>query len=115
MAARSRLGPAGYGIRRNTSFAGKILDLGIIVDPWIIINSPTPSGIQKPGIPSGTEAWLKTVLEIMMGRRGNAIDIPETPDLTFSSTPTQEECQALYESLKETRALLKKLTERFDS
>jgi hypothetical protein len=75
----------------------------------------TSTGIQKPGIPAGTDPWLKTTLEILMGRRGNAIDVPEMPDITFSSTPTQDECQALYDANKTTRDLLRQLKDRFDS
>lgn len=118
MAARSRLGPAGYGIRRTGSFAGKAVDLGIVVDPFVAATTKTAftaTEIQKPGIPSDAQPWLKTTLEILMGRRGNAIDVPEIPDLTFSSTPTQAQCEALYASLKATREALNQLKGRFDS
>jgi hypothetical protein len=118
MAIITKPGFAGYGIRRRGSFASKAVDLGIIVDPFTATAtgiSAKSVGIQKPGIPTGTEAWLKTTLEILMGRRGNAIDVPEVPDLTFSATPTKAECEALYASVKATRDALNKLTGRFDS
>ena len=115
MAILTKPGFAGYGIRRRGSFAGKALDLGIVVDVWINPPGPVFDGPQKPGIPAGTEAWLKTMLEILTGRRGNSIEVPQVPDLTFSATPTQAECQALYDQVKATNEALKKLTERFDS
>ncbi len=114
MASKSRLGSSGYGIRRKGSFAGKAVDLGVITDPWRSVVTAS-SGIQKPGIPNDTQPWLKTTLEILMGRRGNAIDVPEVPDLTFSATPTQAECEALFASVKATRDSLQQLKDRFDS
>jgi hypothetical protein len=115
MASKSRLTSSGYGTRRKGSFAGKATDLGIIVDSWVSTTTTKSAGIQKPGIPSGTDPWLKNTLEILMGRRGNAIDVPDMPDITFSSTPTQDECQALYDANKLTRDLLRQLKDRFDS
>lgn len=38
---------------------------------------------------------VKDNLEILTGRRGNAIKVPELRILTFSATPTQAECEAL--------------------
>lgn len=115
MASKIRPGPCGYGIRRRGDFSGKAIDLGIIIDVWINPPGPVFNGPQKPGIPAGTEAWLKTMLEILTGRRGNAIDVPDIPDLTFSATPTQAECQALFDHLKATNAALRQFKDRFDS
>lgn len=115
MASKSRLTSSGYATRRVGSFAGKAVDLGIVVDIWINPPGPVFDGPQKPGIPAGTEEWLKTMLEILTGRRGNSIDVPEIPDLTFSATPTQAECEALYASLKKTRDALNEFKKRLDS
>ena len=43
--------------------------------------------IKKPGVPNGTPDWLKTIVEIQLGRRGNAIIVPSLQTLTFSATP----------------------------
>lgn len=115
MAVITKPGFAGYGIRRRGSFAGKALDLGIVVDVWINPPGPVFDGPQKPGIPTGTEEWLKTTLEILTGRRGNKIDVPEIPEITFSSTPTQAQCEQLYASLKATRDALNEFKKRLDS
>lgn len=115
MASKSRLGSSGFGIKRRGSFSGKAVDLGIIVDQFINVTTKVFTGPQKPGIPSGTDPWLKNMLEIMNGRRGNAIDVPDIPELTFSSTPTQAQCEALYDALKITNDRLRQLKNRFDS
>lgn len=118
MASKSRLTSSGYGTRRKGSFAGKAVDLGVIVDPFTATSTGVSAksvGIQKPGIPSDTDPWLKTTFEILMGRRGNKIDVPEIPEITFSATPTQAQCEQLYASLKATRDALNQLKGRFDS
>ena len=118
MASKSRLTSSGYATRRKGSFAGKAVDLGIVIDIFTATatgRSAKVVGIQKPDIPSDAQPWLKTTLEIMMGRRGNAIDVPEIPEITFSATPTQAECEALYSSVKAMRDALNQLKGRFDS
>lgn len=116
MASKSRLGSGGYGIRRKGSFAGKTLDAGVVAD--VLQSSQTRSrtgAIKKPGIPSGTPDWLKTMLETLIGRRGNAITPPQAQTLTFSATPTKAECEALYSHVTDIHTALTDLLKRFDS
>src|SRR5687768_18590548 len=101
MASKSRLTSSGYGTRRRGSFSGKTVDLGVIADQWLGTTT-TSAGIKKAGIPNDAPKWLKTNMEIILGRRGNAIELPELPELTFSATPTQAECQQLFDHLKAT-------------
>lgn len=115
MASKSRLGSGGYGIRRKGTFSGKTTDLGVITDAFMASLATKTAGIKKPGIPSDTPAWLRTNLEIYMGRRGNAIPIPEKTALTFSATPTKEECEALDAKVNAMHEAMKKLITRFDS
>ncbi|HEU4854956.1 MAG TPA: hypothetical protein VFS89_06665 [Nitrosospira sp.] len=118
MASKSRLTSSGYATKRKGSFAGKAVDLGIVIDIFTATatgRSAKVVGIQKPGIPSDAQPWLKNTLEILMGRRGNGIIVPEIPEITFSATPTQAQCEALYASLKRTRDALNELKGRFDS
>lgn len=70
--------------------------------------------IKKPGIPSGTPEWLKTMMEILTGRRGNRIEAPKFQQLTFSQTPTQAECEALYSYTNAVRAALEQIIARTD-
>ena len=120
MASTSRLGSGGYGIRRKGSFAGKTIgttetaNAGIVADAFLssLVRS---TAIKKPGVPKGTPEWLKTTLEIVLGRRGNAITVPSRQTLTFSATPTQAECEALYEYVNDIRSALADLLNRFDS
>lgn len=114
MASKSRLTSSGYGTRRRGSFSGKAVDLGIIVDQWYGTDTAS-TGIKKAGIPNDAPKWLKTNMEIILGRRGNSIDLPELPELTFSATPTQAECQALFDNLKATYSAVKQFKDRFDS
>jgi hypothetical protein len=114
MASKSRLTSSGYGTRRVGSFSGKAVDLGAIFDQWHGIET-AKAAIKKAGIPSTTPEWLRTNMEIILGRRGNAIDVPETPELTFSATPTQAECQALFDHVKATNEALQQFKERFDN
>lgn len=71
--------------------------------------------MKKPAIPDGTPAWLRTTLEIIMGRRKNAIAPPAAQALTFSSPPTQAECEALYAYVNDVRNVLERLLSRLDS
>jgi hypothetical protein len=116
MASTSRLGSGGYGIRRRGSFAGKTTagtETGIVADAFLssLVRS---TAIKKPGVPKGTPEWLKTTLEIVLGRRGNAVTVPSLQTLTFSATPTQAECEALYEYVNDIRSALEDLINRFD-
>lgn len=91
---------------------------GIVFESALIAGDISPPAnliIKKPGIPSGTPDWEKTMFEILTGRRGNAIDIPAAQALTFSSTPTQAECQALLAYVNVIRDAQEKLITRFDS
>lgn len=115
MASKSRLTSGGYGTRRKGSFAGKTTDLGVIADAFMASLATTTKGIKKPGIPADTPAWLRTSLEIYTGRRGNAIPIPAKQALTFSATPTKEECEALNAKVDRLHDTLNKLLTRFDS
>lgn len=71
--------------------------------------------MRKPAIPDGTAPWLRTMLEIIIGRRRNAIPIPPARKLTFSEPPTQAECEALYEYVSDVRNALASLIQRLDS
>jgi hypothetical protein len=71
--------------------------------------------MKKPSIPDGTPVWLRTTLEILTGRRKNAIAAPPPRTLTFSSPPTQAECEALYAYVNDVRNVLDRLLSRFDS
>ena len=92
MASTSRLGSGGYGIRRKGSFAGKTTgttetaDKGIVADVFLssLVRS---TAIKKPGVPKGTPEWLKTTLEIVLGRRGNAITVPSRSNINLLCNP----------------------------
>ncbi|SOD42350.1 hypothetical protein [Nitrosovibrio sp. Nv4] len=114
MASKSRLGSGGYGIRRRGSFAGKAVDKGIVADAFLS-SMAVSTAIKKPGIPVGTAPWLKTLLEILTGRRGNKITVPKFEELTFSTIPTKAECEALYSYVNSVRSSLESLINRFDS
>lgn len=91
---------------------------GIVFESALIagdISPPENLIIKKPGIPTGTPDWEKTMFEILTGRRGNAVPIPIQPALTFSATPTQAECQALFSYVNLIRDAQEKLITRFDS
>lgn len=58
--------------------------------------------MKKPNIPAtngqATPEYVRAVkdsIEIITGRRGNRIDLPDVQTLTFSAAPTQAEYQAL--------------------
>lgn len=114
MAAKTRLGSGGYGIRRAGSFASKTADAGIVADAFLSTQT-VPTGLKKPGIPSDTPAWLKTLLETIVGRRGNAIEAPKFQTLTFSASPTKAECEALYAYLNDVRQGVEDILTRLDS
>ena len=115
MAAKTRLGSGGYGTRRTGSFSGKATDVGIVDDEWLQRLLTTSYGIKKPGIPAATDAWLKTMLEIMLGRRGNTVTVPVRQSLTFSASPTKAECEALYDYVNKIQDALNQIITRFDS
>ena len=95
------------------SFAGKTADAGIVADAFLSSQAAS-TGIKKPGIPSDAPAWEKTMLEIISGRRGNAITAPPLQTLTFSATPTQAECEALYSYVNDIRSAVESLLKRLD-
>lgn len=99
----------------DASAAFTIVNNGTIIESGLTTGSVILLRIKKPGIPVGTPEWLRTMLEIVIGRRGNKIDIPKFEELTFSATPTQAECEALYAYTNKTRAALDQLITRLDS
>jgi hypothetical protein len=113
MAAKTRLGSGGYGTRRSGSFAGKAVDAGIVADAFLSSQARS-NAIKKPGIPVDAAPWLKTILETIVGRRGNRLEVPAHQDLTFSATPTKAECEALYEYVNGIRETLENLLNRLD-
>lgn len=94
--------------------SAKAISNGVLVEPGLIAAAIETGGIKKPGIPSGTPAWLKTMIEILIGRRGNRITRPEFRPLTFSATPTRAECEALYAYVNTVRDSLEQLISRMD-
>lgn len=117
MAAKTRLGTSGYGQRRNLAggFAGKTPDLGIVADAWLAQLATASYAVKKAGIPSDAQEWLRTNMEIMLGRRGNAVPVPVRQTLTFSATPTKAECEALYAYANSLQDALNRIITRFDS
>lgn len=97
--------------RYDTSEATGFLNNGVITETL----TARTVRVKKPGVPKGTPEWLKTTVETMLGRRGNAIPIPSAQDLTFSSTPTKEECEALHSHVNDIRTALESLINRFDT
>jgi hypothetical protein len=88
---------------------------GIIVESALTDGVIATIRIKKPGIPTGTPDWLKTTLEIVLGRRGNRITPPPAQTLTFSATPTKAECEALYAHVNNVHSALTDLINRFDT
>ena len=86
--------------QENKASAGSIAD-GITVEPALARGAATRAHVRKPGVPAGTPEWLKTMIEILTGRRGNRIPAPPVRALTFSDTPTRTECEALYAYVNE--------------
>ncbi len=114
MAGKTRLGFGGFGVRRTGSFSGKTADAGIVADAFLSTQTTT-TGIKKPGIPTGTPQWLQTMLEIIIGRRGNSIEVPKFRTLTFSASPTKAECEALYAYTNDVRQRVEDILTRLDS
>lgn len=115
MASKTRLGTGGHGIRRKGSFASKAVDKGVVSDPFLANMVAAGYGIKKAGIPAKTDPWLRTNFEIILGRRNNAITVPRRRELTFSATPTQSECEELYNYANDLQDALNRLITRLDS
>ncbi len=100
--------------QENRASAGSITD-GVTVEPALARGAATRMRVRKPGVPAGTPEWLKTMIEILTGRRGNRIPAPPVRALTFSDTPTRTECEALYAHVNEVREAVDKIITRLDS
>jgi hypothetical protein len=87
---------------------------GIIVESALSTGMATTLRIKKPGIPAGTPEWLKTMIELLIGRRGNRIMPPAFRALTFSAVPTRAECEALYAYTNDVRIAVERLITRLD-
>lgn len=64
-----------------------------------------------------SRGWVEAVtesLETLTGRRNNRITMPTLQALTFSSPPTQAECQALEAKLNEVIKVVGQLVARSD-
>lgn len=104
----------GHAIQINrTAHVGPLEQIGVIPDPSG--GTTVSDGLSKPGIPADTPEWLRTNLEIMLGRRNNKIEVPALRELVFSGQPTKAECEALYAYTNDVRRALDDLTRRFDS
>lgn len=104
---------AAFCIQINKASAEAISD-GVVIESALISKPAEATYIKKPGIPVGTPPWLKTMLEILTGRRGNRIALPAFRALTFSAPPTQAECEALYAYINSVRDSLEQLISRMD-
>lgn len=100
-------------IQANLSSTGTISD-GIVMESSLTSGIARTIRVKKPGIPAGTPEWLKTMIEILTGRRGNRIEAPKFQTLTFSATPTSAECEALYSYVNNVRAAVDQLISRMD-
>jgi hypothetical protein len=100
--------------RNDLVAASGTVNNGIVFEDTLTNVQPTSSGIKKPGIPAAAPDWLRTSLEILEGRRGNAIEIPAQQTLTFSSTPTKAECEALYAYVNSVRDATEAILNRLD-
>lgn len=105
---------AAASVQPNLSRTGIVSD-GIVTEASLTTGITEKQRIKKPGIPAGTPEWLKTMLEIIIGRRGNAVEVPKFQTLTFSATPTKAECEALYSYVNTIRAAVDKDITRLDS
>lgn len=94
--------------------SAKAISDGVVIESALIRKSAEAAHIKKPGIPVGTPPWLKTMLEILTGRRGNRITLPAFRTLTFSAPPTQAECEALYAYINSVRDSIEQLISRMD-
>lgn len=100
--------------RQSNKASAKAISDGVVIES-VLINKPVEAiHIKKPGIPVGTPPWLKIMLEILTGRRGNRITLPAFRTLTFSAPPTQAECEALYAYINSVRDSLEQLISRMD-
>ncbi len=97
----------------NLGDTGFICQIGVVPDGWLT-SQKVSSVMKKPGIPTDTPDWLKTMIEILTGRRCNKIAVPPLQNLTFSATPTKAECEALYSYVNDIRASLDSLVNRLD-
>ncbi|KIO48184.1 LamG-like jellyroll fold domain-containing protein [Nitrosospira sp. NpAV] len=111
--ARTQMLSGANPAQTNLSGSGTISD-GIMVEAALRASLARTMRMKKPGIPAGTPEWLKTLLEIIIGRRGNAIEIPRFQTLTFSATPTKAECEALYAYTNEVRRSVENILARLD-
>lgn len=105
---------AAFSLQRNRAGTGSTGD-GVIVEPTLTTGTRAGIPIRKPGIPAGTPEWLKTMIEILVGRRGNRIAPPLYRTLDFSASPTKAECEALYSYTNEVREVVEKIVTRLDS
>jgi hypothetical protein len=94
--------------------SAKAISDGVVIESALISKPAEAIHIKKPGIPVGTPPWLKIMLEILTGRRGNRITLPAFRTLTFSAPPTQAECEALYAYINSVRDSLEQLISRMD-
>lgn len=104
-----------YSNLHDLSAAIAEINFGTIVEALLTTGIIQDTRIKKPGIPSDAPEWQRTMFEIFTGRRGNKIDVAKFQALTFSATPTQAECEALYGYLNEVRQSMDQLIKRFDS
>jgi len=100
--------------RNDLVSASGIVNNGIVFEDALTGVKATSSGIKKPGIPATAPDWLRTILETVIGRRGNAIEIPSAQTLTFSATPTKAECEALYQYTNSVRDAVEQILNRLD-
>lgn len=77
--------------------------------------------MKKPNIPAtngqATPEYVravKDVIEIVTGRRGNKLDLPDLQTLTVSNPPTQAEVQAMNAYVNEWGKVLIALEARLD-
>lgn len=102
-----------FCIQINKASTEAISD-GVVIESALFSKPAEATYIKKPGVPVGTPAWLKIMLEILTGRRGNRIALPAFRALTFSAPPTQAECEALYAYINSVRDSLEQLISRMD-
>ncbi len=57
---------------------------------------------------------VKDNIDVMAGRRKNKLSLPTVQTLTFSSPPTQAQCQALNSYVNSILLALQQLAARFD-
>lgn len=115
VAAPVIVGSVSYSNLHDFSAAIAVINFGTIVEAALTSGIIDETRIKKPGIPSDAPDWLRNMFEILTGRRGNKVDVAPHQDLTFSATPTKEECEALYSYISDVRKSIDQLTKRFDS